>query len=281
MHDIWSLALRIGLAAAVSLSGCSTRAADKPPAASAAAEPLALAHAHNDYLHDRPLLDALEHGFTSVEADIFLVDGKLLVAHSEKELKPSRTLQSLYLDPLRRRIAANGGSVYRGGGPFTLLIDIKSAGEPTYAALAKVLAEYADMFSVVRNGKLETKAVTAVVSGSRPRAMMEAEKVRYAGYDGRLSDLNSDAPADFMPLVSDNWLLNFKWKGTGPIPAADREKLRDVVAKAHAHGRRIRLWATPDTTDMWRELRAGGVDMINTDDLAGLEKFLRESSASN
>jgi glycerophosphoryl diester phosphodiesterase len=111
--------------------------------------------------------------------------------------------------------------------------------------------------------------------------MMEAEKVRYAGYDGRLSDLNSDAPADFMPLVSDNWLLNFKWKGTGPIPAADREKLRDVVAKAHAHGRRIRLWATPDTTDMWRELRAGGVDMINTDDLAGLEKFLRESSASN
>src|SRR5688500_5242918 len=36
------------------------------------------AHAHNDYLHDRPLLDALDHGFNSVEADIFLVDGQLL-----------------------------------------------------------------------------------------------------------------------------------------------------------------------------------------------------------
>ena len=49
------------------------RAEEKKPVA-----PLARAHAHNDYLHERPLLDALDHGFTSVEADIFLVDGKLL-----------------------------------------------------------------------------------------------------------------------------------------------------------------------------------------------------------
>jgi len=32
--------------------------------------PLIPAHAHNDYLHARPLLDALDHGFCSVEADI-------------------------------------------------------------------------------------------------------------------------------------------------------------------------------------------------------------------
>ena len=32
------------------------------------------AHAHNDYYHTRPLLDALSHGFCSVEADVFLVD---------------------------------------------------------------------------------------------------------------------------------------------------------------------------------------------------------------
>jgi hypothetical protein len=43
--------------------------------------PLANAHAHNDYEHKRPLFDALDNGFTSVEADVFLVDGKLLVGH--------------------------------------------------------------------------------------------------------------------------------------------------------------------------------------------------------
>src|SRR6188508_2120448 len=103
--------------------------------------PLVGAHSHNDYLHNRPLLDALDHGFTSVEADIFLVDGKLLVAHTAREIKPDRTLEKLYLEPLRARVRSGGGSVYPGGGPFHLLIDLKSPAEPTYAALAKVLAE--------------------------------------------------------------------------------------------------------------------------------------------
>ena len=30
------------------------------------------AHAHNDYMHERPLYDALSHGFGSIEADVFL-----------------------------------------------------------------------------------------------------------------------------------------------------------------------------------------------------------------
>ena len=37
-----------------------------------AADPALLihAHAHNDYEHARPLLDALDHGFCGVEADV-------------------------------------------------------------------------------------------------------------------------------------------------------------------------------------------------------------------
>src|SRR5688572_31979100 len=63
--------------------------------------PLPRAHAHNDYEHTRPLIDALEFGFCSVEADIWLVNGQLLVAHDLKDAKAGRTLQALYLDPLR------------------------------------------------------------------------------------------------------------------------------------------------------------------------------------
>ncbi len=74
--------------------------------------PLPKAHAHNDYEHDRPLYDALDHGFTSVEADIHLVDGQLYVAHDSDEITPNRTLRSLYLEPLKRRIIQNAGRVY-------------------------------------------------------------------------------------------------------------------------------------------------------------------------
>jgi hypothetical protein len=80
----------------------------------AGSQPLLItqAHAHNDYEHTRPLFDALDNGFCSVEADISLVDGKLLVAHKASEARPERTLQRLYLDPLRERVKANGGRVY-------------------------------------------------------------------------------------------------------------------------------------------------------------------------
>ncbi len=78
-----------------------------PPAP--AVVPLPHAHAHNDYAHRRPLLDALAHGFTSVEADVFLVKGELLVGHTWLDLRPGRTLEKLYLAPLARRVKANKG----------------------------------------------------------------------------------------------------------------------------------------------------------------------------
>src|SRR3954449_8809162 len=76
--------------------------------------PLWRAHAHNDYEHPRPLFDALDHRFGSVEADIFLVGDQLLIGHDATELDPSRTLESLYLDPLAARVKANHGRVYPG-----------------------------------------------------------------------------------------------------------------------------------------------------------------------
>lgn len=71
-------------------------AADPPSAA-----PLRHAHAHND-LHERPLLDALEHGFASVEADVYLVDGQLLVGHTRAELKPDDLINTDDLVGLER-----------------------------------------------------------------------------------------------------------------------------------------------------------------------------------
>ncbi|MET7361148.1 phosphatidylinositol-specific phospholipase C/glycerophosphodiester phosphodiesterase family protein [Streptomyces sp. NPDC005562] len=244
--------------------------------------PLLRAHAHNDYDHPRPLFDALDHRFHSVEADIYLVDGQLLVAHDPVDLDPTRTLESLYLDPLAARVRANHGSVYRGyhHTPFQLLIDIKTEGAATYTALHEHLRPYRRLFSTYVHGKVRRGALTAVVSGDRAaRVPMAAQRVRYAFYDGRLTDLGTPAPASLIPLISDNWSVNFSWTGTGPIPSAERAKLHGIVSGAHAHGQRVRFWATPDLPGpqrdaVWGELLAAGVDHLNTDDLAGLEGFL-------
>jgi len=258
--------------------------AEAPSPAPVVGQPLAGTHAHNDYEHDRPLFDALDHGFTSVEADVWLVDGELRVAHDLA--KQGVTLESLYLDPLRDLVRSQPGhSVYpKWDGSLQLLIDIKSEGESTYAAIEQELAEHRDIMSRYTNGKVKTGPVTAVISGNRPLATMQAQDKRFSFYDGRAADLASGLPAALMPLVSDNWTKLFTWQGVGPMPEAERAKLRAFVTTAHANGYRVRFWATPDQPGtardaVWTELADAGVDHINTDDLVGLQQFLTARGA--
>ena len=238
-------------------------------------KPLGQAHAHNDYYHKRPLLDALSHGFCSVEADVFLKNGKLLVGHFQFELREKRSLESLYLEPLAKRVKANGGSVHKTKAPFHLMIDFKTDGRKTYAALQPLLEKYRFMLTEFGPDKTKTKAVTIVISGSRPRASMEKQAKRLAGYDGRMSDLGKGASPHFMPWISDSWRSHFKWRGKGDLPAAEQAKLKRIVQQAHKDGQKVRFWAAPDNPATWAVLQQAGVDFINTDRLEALANFLR------
>ncbi len=245
-------------------------------------EPLAQAHAHNDYEHERPLLDALEHGFTSVEADVWLVDGELRVAHDSWDLADAPTLEEAYLDPLSEVATRGGRQIYPGhAGELQLLIDIKSDGPETWRAIEDELEDHRRIFTRVHRGRVQDRAVQAVISGNRPREDMEAATTRYSFYDGRSDDLGSGLEPELMPLVSENWMSRFTWQGVGPMPEGERERLYAYVEQAHADGQRVRFWATNDIPgqareNLWRELRDAGVDHINTDDLDGLQEFLAE-----
>ncbi len=244
-----------------------------------AAEPAPLlhAHAHNDYLHARPLLDALDHGFCSVEADIYLVDGKLLVAHDRNKVQAGRTLQALYLDPLLQRVRQNQGRVFAGGPQFTLLIDLKTDWTNIYPVLRATLTNYASMLTTFGEGVIRSNAVTVIVTGNRSREIFAGEPVRFAALDGDLKDIDSDEPAALIPWISSNWSVTFMWRGIGEIPEPEKARLTDLVARTHRHGRQLRFWGAPDKPAFWQVIRQAGVDLVNTDDLAGLEKFLRDN----
>ncbi len=233
------------------------------------------AHAHNDYLHPRPLLDALENGFCSVEADVHLVNGKLLVAHDLKQVDPARTLQVLYLDPLKERVARK--TLH---GPFSLMIDFKTEAEPTYEALRTVLKHYSGMLTTFTTNSTTTNAVTIVISGNRPITTISNEPVRFAAIDGRLSDLDANAPRSLVPWISDNWTKHFTWRGEDAFPDAERAKLENLVKQSHAQGRKIRFWAIPDNPRGWAVLRHAKVDLINTDKLSQLRVFLISENTS-
>ena len=228
------------------------------------------AHAHNDYLHARPLFDALHHGFCSVEADIHLVNRELLVGHDLSETRPGRTLKKLYLEPLNQIARTNGNRII-GKGTFFLLVDIKSAAGPTFEALHLELREYEPMLTRFPNG--QANAVTVILSGNRPLAEVRAQSNLLVAIDGRLDEtaLVADLPR---PLVSDNWKKFFSWDGRGDFPPDQKEKLRSLVKRVHSEGRKIRFWGAPDHEAGWSVLLEAGVDLINTDKLGGLEEFL-------
>jgi hypothetical protein len=238
-------------------------------------KPLPRAHAHNDYAHPRPLLDALEQGFCSVEADIYLEGGKLLVGHDKKDLKPERTLTSLYLEPLWQRVKANRGSVYPEATPLTLLVDIKTDGVRVYAALKEVLRPYVPMLTRFENGKIQRRAITIILSGDRPREVLAAERYRLAALDGRPDDLGKNLPVALFPLISESWFTLFKWYGSGLMGATDRQKLSLLIEQAHGEGRTIRFWAAPDNPTGWEVCWRAGVDYLNTDKLPELAAFIQ------
>lgn len=175
----------------------------------------------------------------------------------------------------------DGGSVYEGSPYyFALWIDVKSDAVPTYKVIHRQLRSYRGMLTTFRRRIVRDGAVTAIVSGNRAPDFMLRQDVRYAGMDGRLVDLGTGAPANFMPVISDNWTEHFTWTGKGPIGEEERRKLQTIVEIAHANGQRIRFWETPDepgdeTQAVWRVLMEARVDYVNTDHLAELAQFLR------
>jgi glycerophosphoryl diester phosphodiesterase len=225
-------------------------------------------HSHNDYLRERPLFEALDAGFCSVEADVFLVDGRLLVAHERRTLSPDRTLQKLYLEPLAKRIRENKGWVYEGQEQtFWVLIDIKAEGAAAYVQLRREIQQHPEL--AWNPGQ---PAVRFVISGDRPIADLVRDEGKFAALDGRWGDLERGFSPEFMPWVSEAWFSHFKWAGGGDFEEAS--KLRLMTEQVHSQGRKIRFWGAPDGPGIWRAHWEAGVDFINTDRPATLREFV-------
>jgi len=243
------------------------------------------AHAHNDYVHERPLLDALDHGFRSIEADVFARADSLYVAHNRRDIRPGRTLRKLYLEPLEKYMSGSGPNLYDSVSPLILLIDIKDDGLTTYQLLDCILVDFTNLLCKTGPEGYRGGRVMVVVSGNRPIEYMQQQRVRRAFVDGRMEDLKNDHAALLMPLISDRWSNYFSWKGKGTMPEQERLQLREFVLTAHKEGQLVRFWATPDRPGeereaVWTALLDAGVDLINTDDLEGLRTFLRNSQKS-
>lgn len=238
------------------------------------------AHSHNDYYRENPLLDALSLGFKSVEADILLIRDDLYVGHNMPNVNKRITLPDLeesYLRPLDSLVTIGKGRLYGNSeDPLFLLIDIKTAAVATFDLLNDQLFDYKDILTHWENGQLHKGAVTVIVSDNRAFEKIVATELRLASIDGRPDDLGKGFSSEVMPLISERFSKVIKWNGKREIKGKELVKLKALTQKAHAEDKLVRLWATPEDEKVWEILLDAGVDLINTDEVARLQKFLKK-----
>ena len=240
----------------------------------------AFAHSHNDYENPRPLLDALENGFNSVEADVYLVGNELLVAHDFDKVQAGRSLSALYLEPLKKIISDPRFDFAQRDETFWLMIDIKSEGSSTYKMLHKKLLEYKSFltdYSKIKTKAGELNPVSIVISGNRNPQLIANLKPSLAAFDARIKDIEkNDFSGPHVAWVSDNWANHFKWNGQGLFSESESKKLKSFSAATHNLGAKLRFWNIPDKPEVWEVLTDHGVDLINTDRLGAFHLFFSD-----
>ena len=240
-----------------------------------AQNPVKMAHSHNDYLNDKPLLSALENSFKSIEVDVFLLRSELYVGHNWLQLRKNKTIEKLYLDHLWQKYNENSGSIYKNNIPLYLLVDFKTSSNKTYLALLTKLEKYKPMLTRVVSDSLFQGAVTIIISGDKPDVNeFKKETDRITFLDGRFSDIGMNISNDIMPLISMSWLDYFQWDGIGKLPKNQRAVLDKIIKAVHLEDKHLRFWATPDNKNSWITLEQAGVDLINTDKISEFSNYI-------
>ena len=227
------------------------------------------AHSHNDYEQANPFHKAWQNKFGSIEADIYLHNDTLVVAHDSSQLTHGRLLDSLYLAPLQEVLKKNKGYVYDDTTQsLQLMIDIKSGGELTLAHLIDEL----DVLESITN----SPSLKIVISGNRPQPEMFSRYPSWIMFDGELNKEYSPEALQKIEMLSDNFANYSTWKGKGTISSKDREALKQAISKAHRLNKKVRFWNAPDSPAAWELFMNLQVDNLNTDKFQELTQFISE-----
>ena len=228
------------------------------------------AHSHNDYQQPAPFFNAYNLEYGSMEADVYLEENELYVAHTLKDVALHRTFESLYLTPLSDMIQKNGGNVYADTArKLVLMLDIKKEGVASVNKLIEVLMKYPALTSC--------RSLTILVTGDKPHHSTYSSYPSFLWFDGLLSNNYSKDALSRIAYLNDNFINYTKWTGHEDMLPADWDKLKKAVDKGHALGKKIRLWNSPDYMAGWAKMIELGVDYIDSDSIKALAEFLKKN----
>lgn len=228
----------------------------------AAAQPPVLIHSHNDYAQRVPFYQAYAQQVSSIEADVFLHDGQLLVGHDVEDLRADMTFEALYVEPIVTLFARNGGRDFRDSDQtLQLMVELKSETDPTLRAVAALLGRWPEVF----DPEVNPAAVRVAVTGRVPAPEAFDRYPRFLGFDGAWDADYTPEQLERIALISTNFRDFSQWNGKGTIIPAEKERLEQVIDRAHEQGKPVRFWNAPEGTTVYYTFYDMGIDYINTD----------------
>ncbi|KAI8268775.1 Altered inheritance of mitochondria protein 6-like protein [Colletotrichum sp. SAR11_239] len=234
-------------------------------------------------------------------------NGDLLVGHDKPSLSQTRTLKSLYLDPLDEILDAQNREVTEGDatrrGVFSLqddaqiilLIDVKTDAKETWPVVLRQLEplhEKRYLTSHNSSASSDTKKhlpapLIVVGTGNLDMATLVANHSNNTTTYHEYHDTFFDAPLTDLPAA--NTTNETKYNTTNSVYASasfkqaigsvrlgfsrtQRDKLRSQVQAAKSLGLQPRYWDIPDwplkyRDYIWTELRAEGVEILSVDNV--------------
>jgi alkaline phosphatase len=229
------------------------------------------AHSHNDYANEIPFWLAYNNHFGSIEADIWAVKGDLFVAHNTSDIKPERTLDLLYIQPIVKLFKENKGKPWKDlPATFQLLIDLKTKVEPTLSLLVDKLKQFPEVF----DPKVNENAIRIVITGNRPDPTEFSKYPDFIFFDGNIGKKYNEQQLMRIPLFSENLKTIISWNGAGTMSIKEKIRLQSVIDSVHSLNKKIRFWNAPDDINAWNTFMNMKSDYINTDHIIKLSEYL-------
>ncbi len=236
-----------------------------------------LIHSHNDYCRRVPFWQAYSQGVYSIEADVFLKDGALLVGHETEDLKPDMTFEELYVKPILTVYSRNGGKPYYGHEGLQLMIELKSETVPTLSAVTDLLSKFPEVF----NPDVNVDAVRVVITGRTPDPERFADWPSFINFDGDIDETYTAEELERVPLFSVDFQRFSSWNGKGSIIDAEESRLREVIDRVHEMGKDVRFWGAPEGITPYYVFLNMGIDYVNTDHPEACAAFFNDFSNKN
>ncbi|KAL7425246.1 Altered inheritance of mitochondria protein 6 [Cryptotrichosporon argae] len=277
-------------------------------------------HAHNDEMHGADaLILALSTGMGSIEVDVWLQapansssQPVLLAGHEVQDLS-TRTLESVYLDPLMQLLDGNNVNpnstwigVYKDDptASVQLVVDVKNEPDGTFDELSRLLEPFvAKNYLTTYNttsGSWSYGPLTVIGTGDTPIARVYRANPRVIFKDAPLVFLHKPYT---IPASATEPAATFEWDATMAPMASSKfpvlfnlalalppnnlivAELNRYTAEARRRGIKSRWWGAAAHFGWvrrrnWAVQKAGGADWINGDDLVELGRWLRDEEGT-